>query len=162
MSNSEEQAVSPVVGVMLMLVVTIIIASVVSAFAGGLWGNTDKAPVVTIQASIVLNDMSNPGNNNITLTDTGGDPFQIKDVKLIVSNDTTSIVFTNTSVTALLRKGIYTIDDTGSSSSGIIRPGDQMVGNVTPNSEFFSGQEYKWTLIHIPSQKTIATGKVYT
>ena len=34
--TAREHAVSPVVGVMLMLVVTIIIAAVVSAFAGGL------------------------------------------------------------------------------------------------------------------------------
>ena len=36
MKQYKENAVSPVVGVMLMLVVTIIIAAVVSGFAGGL------------------------------------------------------------------------------------------------------------------------------
>ena len=44
-----EEAVSPVVGVMLMLVVTIIIAAVVSAFAG-ITGASDKAPNVVIDA----------------------------------------------------------------------------------------------------------------
>lgn len=48
----KDEAVSPVVGVMLMLVVTIIIAAVVSGFAGGLVGENQKAP----QASIVAND----------------------------------------------------------------------------------------------------------
>ncbi|MGB4234838.1 MAG: type IV pilin N-terminal domain-containing protein [Methanoregulaceae archaeon] len=48
----KDEAVSPVVGVMLMLVVTIIIAAVVSAFAGGLAGDNQKAP----QASIVATD----------------------------------------------------------------------------------------------------------
>jgi len=43
-------AVSPVVGVMLMLVVTIIIAAIVSAFAGGLSTSTTKAPNVQITA----------------------------------------------------------------------------------------------------------------
>lgn len=43
-------AVSPVVGVMLMLVVTIIIAAVVSAFAGGLGQSTPKAPQLSIGA----------------------------------------------------------------------------------------------------------------
>jgi FlaG/FlaF family flagellin (archaellin) len=38
MIEGKEDAVSPVVGVMLMLVVTIIIAAVVSGFAGGLAG----------------------------------------------------------------------------------------------------------------------------
>lgn len=46
----KEAAVSPVVGVMLMLVVTIIIAAVVSAFAGGLGQGSAKAPQVSIGA----------------------------------------------------------------------------------------------------------------
>ena len=37
-TEQKDDAVSPVVGVMLMLVVTIIIAAVVAAFAGGLVG----------------------------------------------------------------------------------------------------------------------------
>jgi hypothetical protein len=45
-----EEAVSPVVGIMLMLVVTIIIAAVVSGFAGGIAGSSDKGPQATIQA----------------------------------------------------------------------------------------------------------------
>jgi FlaG/FlaF family flagellin (archaellin) len=44
-----ERAVSPVVGVMLMLVVVIIIAAVVSGFAGSLVGTNSKAPQATIQ-----------------------------------------------------------------------------------------------------------------
>jgi FlaG/FlaF family flagellin (archaellin) len=148
MLRHQEEAVSPVVGVMLMLVVTIIIASVVSAFAGGLWGNTDKAPVVTIQASIVP-------NNNITLTHQGGDPFQIKDIKLIVSNDTWNGVYTNFSTNLTLMKVTYNQD----SAPTLIRAGDKFVGNSTPS--YFGSGEYKWSIIHIPSQKTIATGKAY-
>ncbi len=49
-----DEAVSPVVGVMLMLVVTIIIAAVVSAFAGGLFGgNNQKTPTLAMDVNIV-------------------------------------------------------------------------------------------------------------
>lgn len=48
----DDDAVSPVVGVMLMLVVTIIIAAVVSAFAGGLSQSTAKAPQLSIGAEV--------------------------------------------------------------------------------------------------------------
>jgi hypothetical protein len=41
-----DDAVSPVIGVMLMLVVTIIIAAIVSSFAGGLGSSTEAAPTV--------------------------------------------------------------------------------------------------------------------
>ena len=44
MRQQNENAVSPVVGVMLMLVVVIIIAAVVSGFAGGLVKTTPVAP----------------------------------------------------------------------------------------------------------------------
>lgn len=44
----EENAVSPVVGVMLMLVVTIIIAALVSTFAGGLGGEVQVTPTAVL------------------------------------------------------------------------------------------------------------------
>lgn len=48
-----EDAVSPVVGVMLMLVVTIIIAAIVSAFAGGMASSQEKVP----QASVIAKEV---------------------------------------------------------------------------------------------------------
>ncbi len=57
MKQRREDAVSPVVGVMLMLVVTIIIAAVVSGFAGGLASGTDKAPQAAFEAKISESSM---------------------------------------------------------------------------------------------------------
>jgi len=51
----DDSAVSPVVGVMLMLVVTIIIAAVISSFAGGLIGDEDKAPTLAMNVNIKNN-----------------------------------------------------------------------------------------------------------
>ncbi|ABS56888.1 hypothetical protein Mboo_2374 [Methanoregula boonei 6A8] len=54
--SGNDWAVSPVVGVMLMLVVTIIIAAVVSGFSGGLiGGNNQKAPTLDMDISIANN-----------------------------------------------------------------------------------------------------------
>jgi archaeal type IV pilus assembly protein PilA len=54
MKQQNEWAVSPVVGVMLMLVVVIIIAAVVSGFAGGLVnGKNQKTPQLAMDAQIV-------------------------------------------------------------------------------------------------------------
>ena len=49
----DDNAVSPVIGVMLMLVVTIIIAAVVSAFSGSVAQDETIAPQVTLSASYV-------------------------------------------------------------------------------------------------------------
>ena len=46
--TKSEDAVSPVIGVMLMLVVTIIIAAVVAAFAGGVGADAEPAPVTVL------------------------------------------------------------------------------------------------------------------
>lgn len=50
--NRSEEAVSPVVGVMLMLVVTIIIAAVVSSFASGVITATEKASSAVLDVKI--------------------------------------------------------------------------------------------------------------
>ena len=50
--KKKEDAVSPVIGVMLMLVVTIVIAAVVAAFATGLGGDVDMAPTVGLNAVV--------------------------------------------------------------------------------------------------------------
>ena len=51
-----KEAVSPVVGVMLMLVVTLIIAGVVSAFGGGLVSTTAPTPQASISCSLTFDD----------------------------------------------------------------------------------------------------------
>jgi len=61
-SPHRNSAVSPVVGVMLMLVVTIIIAAVVSAFAGGISGSQTKTP----QATIVADEFHVGGTYDLT------------------------------------------------------------------------------------------------
>ena len=61
-----KEAVSPVVGVMLMLVVTLIIAGVVSAFGGGLVSTTSATPQASISSSLTFGD-------SLKLTHNGGD-----------------------------------------------------------------------------------------
>jgi len=83
-NDSVESAVSPVVGVLLMLVVTIIIAAVVSGFAGGLVSGEKKAPQMTAETEIV-----NTGyyyGSFFTMTITGvSEVIPSKDTKIITS-----------------------------------------------------------------------------
>ena len=50
--KKKEDAVSPVIGVMLMLVVTIVIAAVVAAFAGGLGSDVEMAPTAALDIDV--------------------------------------------------------------------------------------------------------------
>ena len=56
MQKKSDDAVSPVIGVMLMLVITVVIAGVVSAFGTGLVGNTEAAPTAMLEVEIINYD----------------------------------------------------------------------------------------------------------
>lgn len=58
MKKQNEDAVSPVIGVMLMLVVTIVIAAVVAAFAGGLATEAEPVPAAVLDADVYAGDKS--------------------------------------------------------------------------------------------------------
>ncbi len=77
-NRNYESAVSPVVGVMLMLVVTIIIAAVVSTFAGGLGTAQAKTPQATITAEYSVAD-------GMTIAHNGGDTLTIGDFRVLLT-----------------------------------------------------------------------------
>jgi archaeal type IV pilus assembly protein PilA len=97
MIRQNEWAVSPVVGVMLMLVVTIIIAAVVSAFAGGMGSEQHKTPQVTMTVKSIIDsiqgttdpdtyDVTYPTDytaaNGLMFENTGGDTFSLDDIEI--------------------------------------------------------------------------------
>jgi len=81
--DNTEDAISPVIAVMLMLVVTVIIAAVVSSYTGSLAGNEKKSPDIMADVKI-----SNTGNNSsffeIAFLSVS-DPIQTRDLKLFLS-----------------------------------------------------------------------------
>lgn len=78
-NHSSDSAVSPVVGVMLMLVVTIVIAALVSAFAGGLGETQDATPMITFKADLSVAD-------GLTLTCLGATPGKNLDFDVVVGD----------------------------------------------------------------------------
>ncbi|ADN37203.1 conserved hypothetical protein [Methanolacinia petrolearia DSM 11571] len=77
--KSDNNAVSPVVGVMMMLVVTIIIAAVVSAFAGSSVGSQQVAPQATIQGTFSI-------GSGMEIIHMGGDALATNDLVFTVRN----------------------------------------------------------------------------
>ncbi len=72
-----ERAVSPVVGVMLMLVVTIIIAAIVTAFAGGITQTGDKTPQATLTGQFSQ-------SSGLEMVHSGGDTLTTTNLQVIV------------------------------------------------------------------------------
>jgi archaeal type IV pilus assembly protein PilA len=99
-TTTNETAVSPIVGVMLMLVVTIIIAAVVSAFAGGLSGSQAKAPSIAMDV-----DIGNTGSDHSYFdvhVNSVSDTINTKDLKLVTSWSTTMKDNTSAELTTTL------------------------------------------------------------
>lgn len=82
--KSRDAGVSPVVGVMLMLVVTIIIAAVVSAMAGGLGTTSTKAPTLSMDVTIKNTGVAKTSYILFDVKATS-EAIPTKDIKIITS-----------------------------------------------------------------------------
>jgi len=91
--KKSDDAVSPVIGVMLMLVVVIVVGAVVTVFATGLVGDTKVAPVAKLEVEIISDEVVYGTAPNgyvmyqgtaptLHLTHVSGDPVDTADLKL--------------------------------------------------------------------------------
>jgi len=76
---SYDNAVSPVIGILLMLVVTLVIAAVVSGFAGGLVSGQSKTPQAQITGKLSIGD-------GFSIKHAGGDPLVTNDLVIVLKN----------------------------------------------------------------------------
>jgi len=84
MRTANEKAVSPVVGVMLMLVVVIIIAAIVSGFAGSLAQSNNKAPQASIQGTLYVNGTIKNSANLVKIKHMGGDELVTAKIQILI------------------------------------------------------------------------------
>lgn len=90
------RAVSPVIGVILMVAITVVLAAVIGAFVFGLTPNPDSAPLATVS---ILGDA---GAGNVTLVHDGGDPLELDHHTVLVDGSMTG---GNASMTGTLQPG---------------------------------------------------------
>ncbi len=144
--ESRDAAVSPVIGVMLMLVVTIVIAAVVSSFSGGLGTAKDTTPTITFKADLSVED-------GLTITCLGATPGKDMNFDICIGD-------TNW----------YKV---GSGSMGAFSPGSMInIQSKTPDGQkslsldkgftdaFGNFAGYEGTGSYVPNPKHI--GKTYT
>ncbi|MFA5296215.1 MAG: type IV pilin N-terminal domain-containing protein [Methanoregulaceae archaeon] len=160
-TRGNDSAVSPVVGVMLMLVVTIIIASVISAYAGGLGGTREKAPQVTVAARI--ND-----SETIYFDHMGGDGLSIDDLAIILDQGDQRLRITD----ATINRPDCEMKNKAGSDVTFIRSGDTIVlsGKDESGVTNFSikgtsqpisiehNKEFTWTLLSQRGDAIMARG----
>lgn len=147
--EKNEEAVSPVIGVILMVAITVILAAVIAAFVFGIGGTQEKAPT----ASIVVANNPDTSWADLKIQHKGGDTLKGGDWKLSVVGVGQAPLY-NTS-----------ISDATNGSLGV---GNQIMVNTTINLScaeainntkvdcgaelnLQSNSKYDVKLVHIPS-----------
>lgn len=183
--NMKDSAVSPVVGVLLMLVVTIIIAAIVSGFAGGLAGGVKDTPDTSLDVKI--SNSGYWGGSQFQINTLGvSKPVSTKNMRITtswtkdgVSNGSTITAWDGTSNTNVHYKTTYVAGDgfyqaplgygAGVNdwvSSGTFKT-DQFFGNysITAGTTMKTGA-YGYTAAYggygVSTQYTYSTGSTYT
>jgi len=127
-----EEAVSPVIGVILMIAITVVIAAVVASFAYGIIGGVAKAP----NSALVVED-ARVGNTNITVIHHGGDT--IVDAFTVSAGNWSNLLVKH---------------------NGKDIPDANMTVSDTTNDNFESGEEIRITVATLQSTDTVTV--VYT
>ena len=105
---TDERAVSPVIGVILMVAITVILAAVIGTFVLGLGQNVNSAPQAQIDFRF------NQSSSNVNVTHVGGD--QLENDTITVTNGSTNYrtITNNAPFTAgtEIANGTYSSGDT--------------------------------------------------
>jgi len=167
-----DRAVSPVVGVMLMLAITVMIAAVASAFAGGFSDAGEKAPQASLRVTSDFH--SSDDYYRIYFDHTGGDPFSLGSIQVVFRSDETE------NKTQLSRQDSSCLNFTLIGQDGpaynetTVRAGDRFYidGKAVSSSEgntgvrfgkvvFWKNKELTWMVIDSRTGKTIAMGSLF-
>jgi len=179
-SYRREHAVSPVVGVMLMLAITVMIAAIASAFAGSFSDSGEKSPQSSLSVPAYFEDAGD--NYRIYFDHTGGDPFSLNSIKVVFRSDETE---NKTQLTRQDASGLngncqnFTlIGPTGPANNDttvragdrffidgkqvhVTKPGQEKDGIQFGNVIFWKDKELTWMVIDSRSGKTIAMGSIF-
>ena len=93
-TRKNDEAVSPVIGVILMVAITVILAAVIAAFVFGMSGNITKTKVLAITAD-------RPSSTLIRVMNQGGQDNPSFDYGIMTLKDATGAVVTPTSYAAV-------------------------------------------------------------
>ncbi|ADC65705.1 Protein of unknown function DUF1628 [Ferroglobus placidus DSM 10642] len=168
----DEKAVSPVIGVILMVAITVILAAVIASFVFGLGS---KAPKAAPQASLVASAYDNETKYNtidlkgktdlVIIEHQGGENIPWADVKVIVEGTKNK-----SSLTTADAENIKYVDNSNKSawyqdeisSNEFFEPGEKLViaFNNSAYNHFGAGDSVTIKVLHTPSNQMILSAKV--
>lgn len=148
--EKNEEAVSPVIGVILMVAITVILAAVIAAFVFGIGGTQEKAPT----ASLVVANNPDTSEADYKITHKGGDSLKGGDWKISVVNISsppvyaTSLTGSDLSVGHQIDINNITTACTSTTCNATNSTLNVVIGTQGP---LLTGTKYDIKLVHIPS-----------
>ena len=83
----EEKAVSPVIGVILMVAITVVLAAVIASFVSGLGGSVQKVPSATLVAQDADDKLtSGSAEDVLNIYHKGGEGIPFSEIRIILTN----------------------------------------------------------------------------
>jgi len=168
-----KKGVSPVIGVILMVAITVILAAVIASFVFGMGSKVKSAP----QASFMLEDNStalgNDPTGNMSLFDAmlyGGGPLTCSELQITIKDLATGRTWTlnwNSTENALrfeAKENNIVVLWATTGQKKALSPGDTMVfwENATAlgNNKIKAGHALEMRVLHIPTGTIIYDGQV--
>ena len=167
---ADDRGVSPVIGVILMVAITVILAAVIGTFVLGLGDSLEQAPQATLNAEDAsgdyissVSDLGNESSNAFVISQDGGDAIPLADARVVISNESGS-----DSVT--LEQGSWVTEgfnvslnnqSISAQSQPELAVGDSLeIGNTATESFLRSDNTYRIRLIHLPSESILLDQEV--
>ena len=154
MFRRNEEAVSPVIGVILMVAITVILAAVIAAFVFGLGGTQEAAPT----ASITVQNNPDTTAYDLKIQHKGGDTLKGGDWKLSVVNTSSAPHFVTSGSGYDLSVGAQitvTNVTTGCSSTTCTLTNTSLNATDANAASLQSGTKYDVKLVHIPTNSML-------
>jgi flagellin-like protein len=154
-----DDAVSPVIGVILMVAITVILAAVIAAFVFGL-----GSPEVSPQASLMTDDIKEVGDNDsIYIDHQGGDKIDLSEATLTVTQGNNITKFSPMSDSEeFFEAGDLLIVNVSDSNNCTINLNTEQKTSIDSDEGFaidHDGDDVEISVSHTPSGQLIADMK---
>ena len=159
--RNNEEAVSPVIGVILMVAITVILAAVIAAFVFGM-GPPKQAPQASLRTVSVYNDST---NTTVKVEHQGGADIILSDTKVIVEqgNNRTTYATSGLATQRFVAGDKLIIQTNNPTTSSITLNGvvtTSTLGTPAGGFDISSGSEVTVTFVDVPSGQQIAQMRI--
>ena len=153
--SKDEEAVSPVIGVILMVAITVILAAVIAAFVFGMGGNLGESPPTV---SITAQNNAADGNYDLKINHNGGELLKGSEWKISVvgQGDAPKYIFSEASDDLQVGGQIVWAGEVTAAADGDSHNFAGASWTYTDNAtDFVPGNKYDVKMVHIPSNSMV-------